>query len=98
MKSEPWPSLASKSLLLLLLLQCSQRALSQSNYVQHGDSGNYSTNGLPEEATLDGKVSVPIEVGIPLSLRFCKSSSGLSPHIQAKETTTSSTMTQRVAA
>lgn len=29
----------------------------QSNYVQHGDIGNYTTNGLPEEATLDGKVS-----------------------------------------
>lgn len=28
----------------------------QSNYVQQGDSGNYTTNGLPEEATLDGKV------------------------------------------
>lgn len=28
----------------------------QSNYVQHGDIGNYSTDGLPEEATLDGKV------------------------------------------
>lgn len=71
MKSEPWPSLASKSLLLpllLLLLQCSQRALSQSNYVQHGDSGNYSTNGLPEEATLDGKVSVPMRCGIPLQI------------------------------
>lgn len=56
MKSDPWPSLAS-SLSVLLLLLCSQRVLAQSNYVQHGDSGNYSTNGLPEEATLDGKVS-----------------------------------------
>ena len=32
----------------------------QSNYVQHGNSGNYTTNGLPEEATLDGKVSLVI--------------------------------------
>ncbi|SPP88748.1 uncharacterized protein LOC117590231 [Drosophila guanche] len=41
----------------LLLLICSGQAAAQSNYVQHGDSGNYTTNGLPEEATLDGKVT-----------------------------------------
>ncbi|KAH8276080.1 hypothetical protein KR018_002373 [Drosophila ironensis] len=42
---------------LALLLICSGIAAGQSNYVQHGDSGNYTTNGLPEEATLDGKVT-----------------------------------------
>lgn len=89
MKSEPWPSPASKSLLLLLLLLlCGQRALAQSNYVQHGDSGNYSTNGLPEEATLDGKVSAqsqrdPSSKSFALASPFCKSSAALGPHIQA---------------
>ena len=34
------------------------KAAAQSNYVQHGDSGNYSTIGLPKETTLDGKVSL----------------------------------------
>ncbi|XP_032594128.1 uncharacterized protein LOC6565308 isoform X2 [Drosophila grimshawi] len=65
MKSDPWPQLWASSwrcmltacLPLLLLLMCSGQAVAQSNYVQHGDSGNYSTNGLPEEATLDGKVT-----------------------------------------
>lgn len=43
----------------LLVMSCLQfvNVTAQSNYVQHGDSGNYTTNGLPEEATLDGKVS-----------------------------------------
>ncbi|KAH8265182.1 hypothetical protein KR026_010817 [Drosophila bipectinata] len=40
-----------------LLLIFSGLAMGQSNYVQHGDSGNYTSNGLPEEATLDGKVT-----------------------------------------
>lgn len=44
---------------LLVMSCCLQfvNVTAQSNYVQHGDSGNYTTNGLPEEATLDGKVS-----------------------------------------
>lgn len=46
----------------LLLLICSGLAVGQSNYVQHGDSGNYTTNGLPEEATLDGKVNTQIHI------------------------------------
>ncbi|KNC23589.1 hypothetical protein FF38_09116 [Lucilia cuprina] len=43
----------------LLVMSCLQfvNVTAQSNYVQHGDSGNYTTNGLPEEATLDGKVT-----------------------------------------
>ncbi|KAI8033420.1 uncharacterized protein LOC128265589 [Drosophila gunungcola] len=41
----------------LLLLFLGGQTAAQSNYVQHGDSGNYTTNGLPEEATLDGKVT-----------------------------------------
>ncbi|XP_037935001.1 uncharacterized protein LOC119669249 [Teleopsis dalmanni] len=48
------------SALLVLLMLCSAQldmTLAQSNYVQQGDSGNYTTNGLPEEATLDGKVT-----------------------------------------
>ncbi|XP_060662512.1 uncharacterized protein LOC132795672 [Drosophila nasuta] len=62
MKSDPWPMLVSGlrciSLTALLLLLCGgQQTAAQSNYVQHGESGNYSTNGLPEEATLDGKVT-----------------------------------------
>ncbi|KAM8718605.1 hypothetical protein ACLKA7_001334 [Drosophila subpalustris] len=61
MKSNPWSLLASGlrciNLTALLLLICGSQAAAQSNYVQHGDSGNYSTNGLPEEATLDGKVT-----------------------------------------
>jgi len=44
------------TLLVPILLLGGQTA-AQSNYVQHGDSSNYTTNGLPEEATLDGKVS-----------------------------------------
>ncbi|XP_068159512.1 uncharacterized protein pot [Drosophila tropicalis] len=52
------PSVMAVALLLLALICCSgQQAAAQSNYVQHGDSGNYTTNGLPEEATLDGKVT-----------------------------------------
>lgn len=47
------PSVMAAALLILL---GSGLAAAQSNYVQHGDSGNYTTNGLPEEATLDGKV------------------------------------------
>ncbi|XP_073831332.1 zona pellucida domain protein papillote [Musca autumnalis] len=45
--------------LLVILLSSLQFSYvtAQSNYVQHGDSGNYTTNGLPEEATLDGKVT-----------------------------------------
>ncbi|KAH8287665.1 hypothetical protein KR054_011320 [Drosophila jambulina] len=42
---------------LLILMGSCGLAVGQSNYVQHGDSGNYTTNGLPEEATLDGKVT-----------------------------------------
>ncbi|XP_034478568.1 uncharacterized protein LOC117784834 isoform X2 [Drosophila innubila] len=61
MKSSPWSILASGfgciNLTALVLLICSGQAAAQSNYVQHGDSGNYSTSGLPEEATLDGKVT-----------------------------------------
>lgn len=46
-------------LLLLVTVDCLdyRGVLAQSNYVQHGDSGNYTTNGLPEETTLDGKVT-----------------------------------------
>ncbi|XP_037724358.1 uncharacterized protein LOC119556338 [Drosophila subpulchrella] len=44
------------TLLIPILLLGGQTA-AQSNYVQHGDSSNYTTNGLPEEATLDGKVT-----------------------------------------
>ncbi|KAH8386952.1 hypothetical protein KR093_003730 [Drosophila rubida] len=61
MKSDPWPMLVSGlrciALTALLLLLCGGQTAAQSNYVQHGESGNYSTNGLPEEATLDGKVT-----------------------------------------
>ncbi|ALC49612.1 pot [Drosophila busckii] len=56
MQTNPWPTLAMLLSLLLLFL-CSGKSAAQSNYVQHGDSGNYTTNGLPEEATLDGKVT-----------------------------------------
>ncbi|XP_016995252.2 uncharacterized protein pot [Drosophila takahashii] len=42
---------------ILILLLLGGQTAAQSNYVQHGDSGNYTTNGLPEEATLDGKVT-----------------------------------------
>ncbi|XP_030379483.1 uncharacterized protein LOC115627796 [Scaptodrosophila lebanonensis] len=45
------------TLIGLLLVICADFGATQSNYVQHGDSGNYTTNGLPEEATLDGKVT-----------------------------------------
>lgn len=44
-------------LVLCVVAQQFGKTLAQSNYVQQGDSGNYTTNGLPEEATLDGKVS-----------------------------------------
>lgn len=51
----------SPALWCLLLALCAatqfNAAQAQSNYVQQGDSGNYTTNGLPEEATLDGKVT-----------------------------------------
>lgn len=48
-----------KLLLLLVTADCLdyRGVLAQSNYAQHGDSGNYTTNGLPEETTLDGKVT-----------------------------------------
>lgn len=50
---------AAISLIVLVVVSSKHfnQVLAQSNYVQHGDSGNYTTNGLPEEATLDGKVS-----------------------------------------
>ncbi|EDW29895.1 GL15853 [Drosophila persimilis] len=61
MNSDPgplWASSRSRCLMAaLLLLICGGQVAAQSNYVQHGDSGNYTTNGLPEEATLDGKVT-----------------------------------------
>ncbi|XP_023160303.2 uncharacterized protein LOC111592369 isoform X2 [Drosophila hydei] len=59
MKSDPWPLWSSRLITYaaILCLLFGGEALAQSNYVQHGDSGNYSTNGLPEEATLDGKVT-----------------------------------------
>lgn len=61
MSSDQGPLLAKRGrhgLLAALLLIClAGQTAAQSNYVQHGDSGNYTTNGLPEEATLDGKVS-----------------------------------------
>ncbi|EDW53740.1 GM13240 [Drosophila sechellia] len=61
MSSDQGPLLAKRGrhgLLAALLLIClAGQTAAQSNYVQHGDSGNYTTNGLPEEATLDGKVT-----------------------------------------
>lgn len=62
MKSDPRPLRSSwlLSYAAILCLLFGGKALAQSNYVQHGDSGNYSTNGLPEEATLDGKVSATL--------------------------------------
>uniref|UniRef100_A0A1A9VUN3 Uncharacterized protein n=1 Tax=Glossina austeni TaxID=7395 RepID=A0A1A9VUN3_GLOAU len=50
---------AAISLIMLVVVSSkhSNQVSAQSNYVQHGDSGNYTTNGLPEEATLDGKVT-----------------------------------------
>lgn len=59
-KMKEYFSIKPLPLAALLVMSCLQfvNVTAQSNYVQHGDSGNYTTNGLPEEATLDGKVSV----------------------------------------
>ncbi|KAH8408881.1 hypothetical protein KR009_002981 [Drosophila setifemur] len=51
------PDLGPSWAALLLLICGIGLGAGQSNYVQHGDSGNYTSNGLPEEATLDGKVT-----------------------------------------
>lgn len=58
-----------KSIFLLISVALIQNAVGQSNYASHANNINYLGKGLPEEATLDGKVSTPF---IP-----CRQSSSL---------------------
>lgn len=46
-----------KSIFLLISVALIQNAVGQSNYASHANNINYLGKGLPEEATLDGKVS-----------------------------------------
>lgn len=39
-----------------------QNADGQSNYASHANNVDYLGKGLPEEATLDGKVSIPRKI------------------------------------
>lgn len=43
--------------LILIAVSFIQNAVGQSNYASHANNVDYLGKGLPEEATLDGKVS-----------------------------------------
>lgn len=46
-----------KSIFLVISIALIQNAVGQSNYASHANNVGYLGEGLPEEATLDGKVS-----------------------------------------
>lgn len=55
MKRMMWPHTLAFIAFLLI-----QNAVGQSNYASHANNVDYLGKGLPEEATLDGKVSIKI--------------------------------------
>lgn len=48
------------SLMTLLAVLLPPQVLAQSNYASHANNIGYQGEGLPEEATLDGKVSAKL--------------------------------------
>lgn len=48
---------------LLAVLLLANLIVAQSNYASHANNVEYAGDGLPEEATLDGKVRIALIVG-----------------------------------
>lgn len=46
--------------IIIIAIALIQNAVGQSNYASHANNVDYLGKGLPEEATLDGKVSTKI--------------------------------------
>lgn len=57
MKPKPMKYTATFHTLILIAVTLAQSAVGQSNYASHANNVDYLGKGLPEEATLDGKVS-----------------------------------------
>lgn len=69
-----------KSIFVLISVALIQDAVGQSNYASHANNVGYLGEGLPEEATLDGKVSTSYTnpVSLPLPLQHQQSVAAIS--------------------